>query len=37
VRGYLSTMKKQGQGLFPALLSVLEGRPLLPPLLQRVN
>jgi transposase len=34
VRGYLSTMKKQGQALMPALVSVMEGRPVLPPLLQ---
>ena len=37
VRGYLSTMKKQGQDLFPALVSVMEGRPLLPPLLAQNN
>jgi transposase len=37
VRGYLSTMKKQGQGLFVALVSVMEGRPLLPPLLTQNN
>jgi len=34
VRGYLSTMKKQGQALMPALIRVMEGRPILPPLLQ---
>jgi transposase len=34
VRGYLSTMKKQGQPLFAALQSVMERRPILPPLLQ---
>jgi transposase len=34
VRGYLSTMQKQGQALFGALVSVMEKRPLLPPLLQ---
>jgi len=37
VRGYLSTMKKQGQALFAALVSVMEKRPLLPPLLQPTN
>ena len=37
VRGYLSTMQKQGQALFGALVSVLEKRPLLPPLLQPTN
>ena len=37
VRGYLSTMKKQGQALFGALVSVMEKRPLLPPLLQSNN
>ena len=37
VRGYLSTMQKQGQALFAALVSVMEGKPALPPLLQPVN
>ena len=37
VRGYLSTMSKQGQALLPALVSVMEGKPLLPPLLQNAN
>jgi len=37
VRGYLSTMKKQGQSLLMALQSVMEGKPLLPPLLQHAN
>jgi len=37
VRGYLSTMNKQGQGLFAALVSVMEGRPLLPPLMTQNN
>ncbi len=37
VRGYLSTMKKQGQALLPALVSVMEGKPLLPPLLHNNN
>jgi transposase len=33
VRGYLSTMQKQGQPLFAALRSVMERDPILPPLL----
>jgi transposase len=37
VRGYLSTMAKQKQALFPALVSVLQKRPILPPLLQPAN
>jgi transposase len=37
VRGYLSTMHKQGQNLFAALRSVMEGTPALPPLLQPAN
>lgn len=37
VRGYLSTMHKQGQNLFAALRSVMEGKPMLPPLLQHAN
>jgi hypothetical protein len=37
VRGYLSTMHKQGQPLLAALLSVMEGRPMLPPQLQHAN
>ena len=37
VRGYLSTMQKQGQPLFSALVSVMEGKPALPPLLQVAN
>lgn len=37
VRGYLSTMKKQGQPLLAALRSVFEGEPHLPPLLQQPN
>jgi len=37
IRGYLSTMHKQGQNLFTACRSVVEGEPLLPPLLQSVN
>ena len=37
VRGYLSTMHKQGQALMPALVSVMEGKPLRPPLLQALN
>ena len=37
VRGYLSTMDKQGQSLFAALRSVMEGKPMLPPLLQNAN
>ena len=37
VRGYLSTMKKQGQPLLCALRSVFEGQPQLPPLLQHAN
>jgi transposase len=37
VRGYLSTMAKQGQALFSALVSVMEKRPILPPLLQSPN
>ena len=37
VRGYLSTLQKQGQAFLPALLSVMEGKPLLPPLLQAAN
>lgn len=30
IRGYLSTMRKQGHNMLDALLSVFEGRPLLP-------
>ena len=37
VRGYLSRMHKQGQNLFAALLSVIEGKPTLPPRLQPAN
>ena len=37
VRGYLSTMAKQGQSLLAALRSVFEGEPHLPPLLQQAN
>jgi hypothetical protein len=37
VRGYLSTMHKQGQPLLAALCSVMEGRPSLPPQLQHPN
>jgi transposase len=37
VRGYLSTMRKQGQPLFAALRSVMERDPILPPLLQGVR
>ena len=37
VRGYLSTLKKQGQDVFAALVSVMEGRPLLPRLLAQNN
>jgi transposase len=37
VRGYLSTMHKQGQALFAALISVMERKPALPPLLKPVN
>ena len=37
VRGYLSTMAKQGQPLLCALRSVFEGEPCLPPLLQQAN
>jgi len=32
VRGYLSTLKKQGQAVLPALQSVFAGHPLLPDL-----
>ena len=35
VRGYLSTMAKQRQALFLALVSLMEGGPLLPPLRAR--
>jgi transposase len=37
VRGYLSTMAKQGQALFSALVSVMERKPALPPLLLPLN
>ena len=37
VRGYLSTMNKQKQNLFAALVSVMQGEPTLPPLLQIAN
>jgi transposase len=37
VRGYLSTMAKQKQALFSALVSVMEGKPIFPPLLKSVN
>lgn len=37
VRGYLSTMKKQREPLFAALLSVMAGKPILPPLLAKLN
>jgi transposase len=37
VRGYLSTMAKQKQGLFSALVCVMQKRPILPPLLQSAN
>ena len=37
VRGYLSTLAKQGQPLLTALRSVFEGDPRLPPLLQQPN
>lgn len=37
VRGYLSTMAKQGQALFSALVSVMERKPILPSLLQTPN
>ena len=37
VRGYLSTMHKQGMPLFHALRSVMEGQPIMPPLLNKTN